>query len=263
MSNLKSELRRLYLCTAPHGAVTDDIEPGLITPDGRVRAMVLELARPADWKTLSTLWRGVQTDLELPAPAIAVNGIDGYQLWFSLAQPVAVADVQACLESLHVRYWGAIAPERIAVYPSLEATMPRKMDHAALIRAQRPETEQWSAFVAPDLATLFSGQPWLDVCPSPDAQANVLSRLESIEAADFHTAQEKMRLTRRTEKAPRSPDTAEQDAPLVRARVKPPALQTTGLDPQRFLLDVMNDTAVDLHLRIEAAKALLPYSQGQ
>jgi hypothetical protein len=32
-----------------------------------------------------------------------------------------------------------------------------------------------------------------------------------------------------------------------------------SLDPKRFLLDVMNNDSLDLALRIEAAKALLPY----
>jgi len=35
--------------------------------------------------------------------------------------------------------------------------------------------------------------------------------------------------------------------------------QGKGMDPKGFLLGVMNDPAVELHLRIEAAKALLPY----
>ncbi len=29
-----------------------------MAPDGTERAMVVELARPADWTLLSTLWRG-------------------------------------------------------------------------------------------------------------------------------------------------------------------------------------------------------------
>lgn len=32
-----------------------------------------------------------------------------------------------------------------------------------------------------------------------------------------------------------------------------------GTDPKRFLLEVMNDSTAELRLRIEAAKALLPY----
>ena len=37
----------------------------------------------------------VQADLALPAPAIAVTGSDGVQLWFSLVQPVQPGQAQA------------------------------------------------------------------------------------------------------------------------------------------------------------------------
>jgi hypothetical protein len=36
-----------------------------------------------------------------------------------------------------------------------------------------------------------------------------------------------------------------------------------NLGPKEFLRNVMNDSTVELHLRIEAAKALLPYSEVQ
>ena len=39
----------------------------------------------------------------------------------------------------------------------------------------------------------------------------------------------------------------------------PAAQVAVSLDPKRFLLDVMNNDSLDLVLRIEAAKALLPY----
>jgi hypothetical protein len=55
MNTLQAELNRLYL-----------EESSLIAPDGRVRALVLDLARPADWNVLSAVWQGVQTDLPLP-----------------------------------------------------------------------------------------------------------------------------------------------------------------------------------------------------
>ena len=61
-----------------------------------VRALVLDVARPADWRPLAAVWQGVQADLGLPAPAIVANGSDGLQLWFSLAQPVpAATDIKA------------------------------------------------------------------------------------------------------------------------------------------------------------------------
>ncbi len=73
MNPQESELRRLYLLA---DGVAD--APCLMTAEGHVRAMVLELSRPADWNALSTVWQRVQSDLELPAPAIAVSGNDGY-----------------------------------------------------------------------------------------------------------------------------------------------------------------------------------------
>ena len=65
MSRLQSELQRLY------GRPVDGVATVGVDRAATVRAMVLELARPADWDLLSKAWRGVQADLELPAPAIA------------------------------------------------------------------------------------------------------------------------------------------------------------------------------------------------
>jgi hypothetical protein len=41
-----------------------------------------------------------------------------------------------------------------------------------------------------------------------------------------------------------------------------PVVSTVAADPERFLLQVMNDDTVSLALRIEAAKALLQHSNG-
>jgi hypothetical protein len=194
--------------------------------------MVLELARPASWDVLSRVWQGVQADLELPAPAIAVSGSDGYQLWFSLSESVPVAQAMAFLQSLCRRYLGDVKPERIVMQPAVDASVP-PIEVAPGF---------WSAFVASDLASLFTDEPWLDLPPGDDAQADLLSRLQSMKPGDFKRAL-----------GPASAPT-------------PPALadaSVTGLDPRRFLLQVMNDPATELHLRIEAAKALLPYFEGR
>ena len=244
MSTLQAELDRLYLSherdiPSPHGA-----EPGLIAPDGSVRAMVLELARPADWSLLSAVWRGVQTDLEMPAPAIAVSGVDAYQLWFSLAEPASVAQASAFLASLRLRYLSRVAPGRLAMRPAVDASMPGNIRHALLVPALQPATGQWSAFVAPDLAAIFAEEPWLDLPPNPEAQANVLARLECIKPAVFHAALERL-------------------SPVVKPEVKASASQGNRLEPKGFLLGVMNDKTIELHLRIEAAKALLPYFEDR
>lgn len=266
MSTLPAELDRLYRARGrsiqnPYGA-----EPGLIAPDGSVRAMVLELARPADWTLLSSVWRGVQTDLELPAPAIAVSGIDAYQLWFSLAEPVSVAQARWFLECLRLRYLSLVAPGRIAMMPSADAASPGKIHHAMLVPALQPATGQWSAFVAPDLAAIFSEEPWLDLPPNPDAQANVLSRLECIKPAVFQAILEHFRPVVGTVTSSITSVTEEKDGSHANQEVKasaPHANHGNSLDPKGFLLGVMNDKTIELHLRIEAAKALLPYFEGR
>lgn len=263
MSTLQAELDRLYLAHGrniqnPHGA-----EPGLIAPDGTVRAMVLELARPADWTLLSILWRGVQTDLELPAPAIAVSGIDGYQLWFSLAEPASVAQARAFLEFLRLRYLSLVAPGRLGMMPSVDAAMPGKIHHALLVPALQPATGRWSAFIAPDLAAIFSEEPWLDLPPNPDAQAKVLSRLECIKPAVFQAILERLSPGVRPENSPMTSVAVETDGSQANQEVNASALHGNSPDPKGFLLGVMNDKTVELHLRIEAAKALLPYFEGR
>lgn len=263
MSTLPAELDRLYLFNERHCQNLPGAEPGLVAPDGTVRALVLELARPADWTLLSTVWRGVQTDLELPAPAIAVSGIDGYQLWFSLAEPVSVAQASAFLEALRGRYLSQVAPARIAMRPAVDATSPGHIRHALLVPALQAATGQWSAFVAPDLAAIFAQEPWLDLPPNPEAQANVLARLQCIKPAVFQAALEQLRPAVRPETAPITSLASEKADRPASPSVPAPATPGSSLDPKGFLLGVMNDQTVELQLRIEVAKALLPYFEGR
>jgi hypothetical protein len=225
--------------------------------------MVLELARPADWTLLSSLWRGVQTDLELPAPAIAVSGIDGYQLWFSLAEPTSITQAMTLLGALRLRYLSSVAPERIVLMPSVDAASPSKNQHALLVPALQPTSGRWSAFVVPDLAAIFSEEPWLDLPPNPDAQARVLSRLECIKPAVFLAAMARLSPVVGNENSPMTSVADERDGSQAKPDAKAFAPRGDSLDPKGFLLGVMNDPSIELHLRIEAAKALLPYVEGR
>lgn len=226
MNRLQSELHRLYLAD----------ESGLLDEQGRVRAMVLELTGPADWDVLSAVWRGVQADLELPAPAIAVSGTDGLQLWFSLEAPVPAAQAQAFLAALCAHYLPGVAPRRLRLMPGTEPA-----SHARLVPAPQGDTGNWSAFVAPDLAPVFADTPWLDIPPNEEGQSALLSSLGRIKVPAFEAASARLR--------PATPPAA---------KGAPGPAGGPGLDPERFLLQVMNDPSVALALRIEAAKALLP-----
>jgi len=256
MNRLQSELRRLYL---PHSAAdpgADTEASDLIDAKGMVRAMVLELARPANWDVLSKVWRAVQTDLELPAPAIAVSGTDGLQLWFSLSEPVSVAQAHAFLESLRVRFLADIAPKRLSLRPVVDASAPHQALHASSVPAEQEQTGNWSAFVAPDLAPVFADTPWLDIPPSNDGQADLLSRLQSIKPPAFEAALEWLKPAT-AQPAGVAPEAMGTDAGRMPVQ---PVVSVGSLDAKRFLLQVMNDETVALALRIEAAKALLPYS---
>jgi len=238
MNPLETELHRLYF--------VDDataVAPNLMSVDGRVRAMVMELARPADWSATSTVWQRVQSDLDLPPPAIAVTGNDGFQLWFSLAEPVTAAEASFFLESLRQRFLSDIAPERISM-------LPTETQHAQLVPALQQSTGLWSAFIAPDLAAIFADSPGLDVCPRVEAQANVLAHLESIKAPVFEAIFDQL-----VSDVERISATNQSSTPVV-----PLFNKHCDSDAKRFLNEVMNDQSVEMHLRIEAAKALLPYS---
>ena len=223
MNRLQAELKRLYPAPTEAG----------------VRALVLELTGAGAWEHLARAWHGVQADLQLPAPGIAVSG-SGYQLWFSVAPAVPKEQALAFLASLRERYLADAPAQRLrtlpaaAAAPQITATPPG--EHAE---------ERWSAFVAPDLAALFADEPWLDLPPGSDAQADLLSRLQCMAAEDLQRA------------------VAARRAPATVAAARFDAGAASPQDPRAFLLAVMNDPAIELPLRIEAAKALLPYFEGQ
>lgn len=282
MNRLQRELHRLYSAnySAEIGTNLDaDLEASdLISALGQVRAMVLGLARPADWAALSKVWRGVQVDLQLPAPAIAVAGPDGFQLWFSLSEPVPVRRATTFLESLRQCYLSDIQPQRVAMLPMLEtasaasapspasapsAASAASARHARIVPAVLAELAEpavgglWSAFVAADLAPLFTETPWLDLAPNPDGQAKLLASLESMPALDLLRALDQLQPAPNLDQ-PSSPSTEALAAAAARLPTGP-APADSERDAKRFLQSVMNDESVALALRIEAAKALLAH----
>jgi hypothetical protein len=241
MSRLSSEISRLYLPAPSQDAHAADGAWCLADAQDHTRALVLELARPADWDLLGQVWRGVQVDLAWPAPAIAVSGVDGFALWFSLVDPMPVTTASAVLQALRQRYLGQVPLDRLRLVP--DDSQAARVDAVPSLQGR---VDQWSAFVAPDLAPVFADTPWLDIPPSQEGQADLLSRLASIQRVEWLRALDALGLSR----APVESTPADPSTPVI-------APSGPHTDPRRFLIEVMNNETVPLALRIEAAKALL------
>ncbi len=281
MNRLHTELRRLYgdlSLPPPETASAADVDPSDPTMahaqapgpapslrDNQTRALVMALSGPADWSNLQRVWQGVQVDLGWPAPAIAVAGPGGFQLWMSVAQPVSLDAARQVLEALRRRYVPDIDPQRLRLWPTTS-------QHTVSVPAPLQPGGPWSAFVAPDLAPMFSDECWLDLPPNAEGQADLLSRLSSIPHADLaagmaRLASDEPAAASAAMPTPVAPPTAsttapmaamdQADGPSAAALVHRVAQRTNASDPREFLLSVMNDDGVPLALRIDAAKALL------
>lgn len=223
MGRLHAEIARLYLTET----------------SGHTRALVLGLNAPADGHRLLALAQSMQAELGWPAPACAIDGVAACQLWWSLAEPLALDRAAALLEALAARWLADLAPA--ACVKLLVPAAPATPWPGAPTGPGR-----WSAFIAPDLAPVFSAEPWLDIPPGEAGQAELLAGLRPITGAELAQALSAL------SDAP-APETLPAAPPGTRPAVAAPGSQ----EPRAFLLGVMNDPGVPLALRIEAAKALL------
>ncbi|KAB2966880.1 hypothetical protein [Zoogloea sp.] len=245
---LVAELQRLYLRSTTTGAGGDDLLNALatgaslrlspLTADGRVAWMVVGVEGEGAWEVIAALYEGVLDDLALAAPAMAVSGDAGYRLWFSLVEPVSVGQAEAFLQGLAERYLAALAPARRILCPLGDVL------DVVMVPAPHPATGRWSAFIDPGLGGMLADEPWLDMAPNPEKQADILAGFAAIKPAAFEQALARLgpppeAVSARSVAAPR------------------PAAGEAADEARRFLLAVMNDPTVDMTLRIEAAKALL------
>ena len=258
MNRLQSELNRLYLARPLAGTEADAQSPTLVDASGNVRAMVMELARPPSWQVLSRVWHGVQAELGLPAPAVAVSGLDGLQLWFSLEKPIAIAQAHAFLACLRLRFLADIESSRVQLLPAADRSAAGQAHHARLVPQRQERTGNWSAFLAPDLVPVFADSPWLDVPPSEEGQATLLRGVEVISQTVFEAVFDKLASTAPPPQSAAAVAASMNGAPADHG----PETASMNADPKRFLLQVMNDGTAPLALRVEAAKTLLQYARG-
>jgi hypothetical protein len=248
MNPLHTEFVRLYHANPQHALpLHDATRSPLLGADGHVRCAVLELARPADWSVLGPLWRSVQTDLDLPAPAIAINGLDGYQLWFGWQEGIGADLADSFLRSLIARYLSDTPAARLRCWPDPDAISDSQDPvFPGNIPALHPRSGQWSAFIAPDLAAVFTDEPWLDRDPGQEAQAQLLGRLQGMSPQAFAKAMEVLQPIVATPQ--RSPESTGQ---------RNASTAYPSATAAEFLQAVMQDPQAPLALRVQAAAALL------
>ncbi|MEZ5664654.1 MAG: hypothetical protein R3E94_14160 [Burkholderiaceae bacterium] len=255
MNRMQSEWQRLFAADSPQD---DRLTTSLIDAVGRTRALVIEWGRPADWRTLATLWHESQSAFDWPAPLIAVNGKDAFQLWFPLAHAVPVELAHQVAAAMVAR-WLPQSPadalaRRAMCWP--EPGPDGVWRHAQVVPARMPGHEvRWSAFVSPDLAAVFDDEPVLDLEPGRDAQADLMVRHRCIDEAAWARACQILL----SDVTPAVPvPVPESTGDMTRLPLSASsALAGPYGDPAEFLRAVMNHPAVPLAQRIKAARALL------
>ena len=248
---LETELERLF------GLPVNSVNTEENLTDSRL--LILELSKPGIWSPLAVVWHAFVSDWGMPAPAIVINGSDGIQLWFSLTQPAPIATCTRLLMGLRSRFLNGLAYDRVTCFPGFNRNSSEQSDPSNRVPACVPGTDHWSAFVTRDLAAVFGDEPWVDVPPVRDQQAEILSRLSSMTPAhlDFVVGQ-----LESVDAASPNVAASDREKPLdvsdSRTGSGPPQ-EWRG--PAEFLWATMNNASLPMGERIEAAKALLPYPE--
>ena len=224
MEKLIAELKRLYLLVDqerfPGGALTDDMLAqhlngeqttaiNLVSDNGLVRAMIVDFHRMGDapalqhWDRLCGVANALQDQLGLPAPAVSVNGSNGYALWLSLETPVPLNQAQHFLHLLRKTYFPDIPNEEIGLRPdtltSTTAELPPCL-HAG--------SGTWAAFINPGMGASFADETGLEMMPPYAAQAAFLDGLQGISDKQFSQAITIMHPPHGKERSPKTPTPA-------------------------------------------------------
>lgn len=206
------------------------------------RLLILDVPQAVDWPHVAALLAGLEQDLAMPLPALSVEGRStAYRLWFSLAPGVTIGLGRRLLEALQAVY--------LADLPQGHCQITVPGDEPVAF-PPRSNGQGWSAFVDPQLGGMFRDDPWLEMELDQRSQAERLAQIVSLTEADVQRALETL--------APRmSAGVAVGHGGASLALISSGAQVQSA--PAAFLLSVMNDERVELALRIEAAKALLPF----
>lgn len=260
MNKLESELQRLYCLPGQTWPILKSatVNPaiGLVSSAGLVRCLVLSVERACTWAPVAALCQAVQETLDLPVPAISVSVEDGFQVWFSLAEPVSLQMAQDFMAGLCRRYLAEVKAAKIKLRPGSEDALRS----VPLVPLRQENAERWSAYIDPAMGGMFVEETWLEMAPSLDKQAAMLAGLESMGVEDFQRALSILQsipepssqsIEHLNNQDSASPDQNRDDATLT--------IGSGFTDPKTFLLAVMNSSSATAEQRIAAAIALLPF----
>lgn len=225
--------------------------------------------RLSDWPVIEALCRGVNTELDLPAPAVSVDG-QGFRVWLSFAAAVDHYDAALFAALLQKRYLAELPAARRSLATTLTLP-PTALDDA---QDETPDQDQrWIAFIDPSLGGMFADEAWLAFPPEASRQADLLAGFRSIPTPALQRLLAEALIETPTQTPTGTPANTPAEAPAVAASAAPAVAQAPAVnpppggkitgpfsDPHSFLLAVINDPDVDLGQRLEAARALLPYA---
>ena len=193
MKKFIAELQRLFFLPGQpcDGSILTPVDGqipvalDLVNDKGMARVMVVDFCRAADWPKVAELCLALQTDLDLPAPAVSVSGSQGFSLWLSLFEPLPVAQLEVFLQLLRLRYLAEIPLDRLNLLPNPAAATIGIAATINLPPGLNKANGMWSAFIDPAHGANFTDEPWLEMAPPMDKQAARLAEVESIKAAAF------------------------------------------------------------------------------
>lgn len=181
---LNAEITRLYRLDGD----TDSQPLELVSAAGQTRALVLEFRRkagqavPRHWDNLCRMANYLQQQLELPAPAVSITGVNSFRLWLSLAHAVPLEHAETFLQQLCATSLPELAADELD-------WLPQGSRQPAQTTLDCPPTFNgnglWSAFIHPGMGAAFEEESGLVVEPPPAGQAAFLERLHSISASQW------------------------------------------------------------------------------
>ena len=183
MQKLIAQLTRLYLLEdgvppdvlAQHLSGETTVPVSLVAANGTTRVIVITFDKLAEgddaqhWTLLCTVANALQSELNLPAPAVSISGAHGYRLWLSLAASVPTAVVQQFTQLL-----------RAAYFPTVPLAADTALAPVELPPCLHPETGRWAAFINPGLGASFAEESGLEMLPPYAGQTALLESLKSI-----------------------------------------------------------------------------------